>query len=150
VFMCAKKLLKNYNILHITGKNNVNKQLLNLKNYVQVEFLQNIQDFYATSDLVISRAGSNVIFELLALKKPMLLIPLSKQSSRGDQILNAKYFFQKGFARILYQENLSTKTLQTKIFQTLNTKSALVTNMTSITETSGNQNILNQILKFSN
>jgi UDP-N-acetylglucosamine--N-acetylmuramyl-(pentapeptide) pyrophosphoryl-undecaprenol N-acetylglucosamine transferase len=148
--MCTKKLLKNYNILHITGKNNVNKQLINLKNYVQVEFLQNIQDFYATSDLVISRAGSNVIFELLALKKPMLLIPLSKQSSRGDQILNAKYFFQKGFARILYQENLSTKTLQTKIFQTLNTKSALVTNMTSITETSGNQNILNQILKFSN
>ena len=44
------------------------------------------------ADVVISRAGANAICELLALKKPNILIPLPAASSRGDQLLNAASF----------------------------------------------------------
>jgi len=65
----------------------------------------------ALADVVASRAGAGAIFELLALKKPMLLIPLSKTASRGDQILNARYFQKQGFAMLLYEEDMTAQTL---------------------------------------
>lgn len=97
------KLCKKYNVFHICGKNNI--EYSTFKNYFQFEFVDNIQDFYDAADIVISRAGSNVIFELLALHKPMILIPLEK-NSRGDQIENAKYFENKGFAKMLMESNI--------------------------------------------
>jgi UDP-N-acetylglucosamine--N-acetylmuramyl-(pentapeptide) pyrophosphoryl-undecaprenol N-acetylglucosamine transferase len=147
VFKTAIKLSKKYNILHLTGKNKVNKALLSIKNYIQVDFTNTIEDYYDLADLVISRAGSNVIFELLALKKPMLLIPLSKKASRGDQILNADYFKQKGYARVLYEENLTEKSLMLKIAQTLKSKHTLVSAMRANNFAVGNINIIEQILK---
>ena len=59
------------------------------------------------SDLIISRAGANAIFELLALAKPNLLIPLSKNASRGDQILNARSFEKQGFSVVLEEEEIT-------------------------------------------
>ena len=148
VFSSIKELLKSYNVIHITGKNNKNNKL-SLKNYVQIEFTSHIEDLFACADCVISRAGSNVIFELLALQKPMLLIPLSKKQSRGDQILNANYFRKKGYAKVLEEENLTKKSLLQKINQTLVEKKQLVSNMDVNNVTSGNENILKQILKYS-
>jgi len=58
-------------------------------------------------DIVISRAGANAICELLALKKPNLLIPLSANASRGDQILNAISFKQQGFSSVLQEEDIT-------------------------------------------
>ena len=73
--------------------------------YRQFETInEELPDIFAASDFVISRAGANIIFELLALKKPMLLIPLSKKASRGDQILNARSFEKKGYAIVLTEE----------------------------------------------
>lgn len=149
VFLCVNDLLKEYNILHITGKGNTNNNLLSLKNYVQVEFTSEIEHYFAAADCVISRAGSNVIFELLALKKPMLLIPLSKKASRGDQILNAQSFQKKGYAKVLEEENLTEKTLKQKIHQTIYQKDTLVKNMDASIGLNGNENIIRQILKHS-
>lgn len=149
VFNLAKDLTKKYNVLHLVGKNNINNSLLKLKSYIQVEFTNKIEDFYSVADLVISRAGSNVIFELLALKKPMLLIPLSKKASRGDQILNANYFKEKGYAKILYEENLTKNSLIQKIQQALFNKTILVSNMNANKFSKGNQAIIKQILKYS-
>ncbi|MDD4211655.1 MAG: undecaprenyldiphospho-muramoylpentapeptide beta-N-acetylglucosaminyltransferase [Clostridia bacterium] len=149
VFNCAKELTQNYNVLHITGKNNKNNALFSIKNYIQVEFTNNIEDFYASADCVISRAGSNVIFELLALKKPMILIPLSKKASRGDQLLNAEYFRQRGYARVLPEENLTSASLKQKIYQTLKTKDSLVINMSAQAFQTGNKNIVEQLIKYS-
>ena len=70
-----------------------------------------MRDLFAIADIVISRAGANAICELLALKKPALLIPLSAQASRGDQILNAKSFKEHGYADVLEEENLTSETL---------------------------------------
>jgi len=149
VFENISDLIKEYNVLHITGKNNKNFTLNNVKGYIQTEFVNDIENFYACADCVISRAGSNVIFELLVLKKPMLLIPLPKGESRGDQILNANYMKEKGYAKVLMQEDLTSASLKQKIHQTILDKNSLVKNMTSETTSNGNENIIKQILKYS-
>jgi UDP-N-acetylglucosamine--N-acetylmuramyl-(pentapeptide) pyrophosphoryl-undecaprenol N-acetylglucosamine transferase len=63
------------------------------------------------ADLVVSRAGSTSIYEFLALGKPMLLIPLTKQASRGDQLLNAESFEKSGYALVLFEEALTKDSL---------------------------------------
>lgn len=69
------------------------------------------------SDIVVSRAGANSICELLALRKPNLLIPLSAAASRGDQILNASSFEKQGFSMVLLEENMTTATLISSVDQ---------------------------------
>jgi len=103
-------LLKKYNVIHLTGKGK-NNEKISFENYCQMEFCQNIEHLFAISDIVVSRAGSNAIYELLFLKKPMLLIPLPKGVSRGDQVDNAKYFEEKNFATVLEQSNMTEKSL---------------------------------------
>lgn len=80
--------------------------------YRQFEYIHSeLPDILAATDLVITRGGSNAIFEFLALKIPMLIIPLSLQQSRGDQILNAKSFVEKGYALMLEEEQLNSNSL---------------------------------------
>ncbi len=95
-------LCQNFFVIHITGKNK--KTNLKHKNYVQCEYVENIQDVFALTNLAITRGGSNAIFEFLALQIPMLIVPLSKKVSRGDQIENAKIFEKEGFAKVLMEE----------------------------------------------
>ncbi|MBE5746023.1 MAG: undecaprenyldiphospho-muramoylpentapeptide beta-N-acetylglucosaminyltransferase [Clostridiales bacterium] len=101
--------LSNFNIIHLVGKNNLTNTKFD--NYVELEFSNNIADLFSLSDLVISRAGSNAIFEILALNKPNILIPLSKKASRGDQIINANYFKEKGYSKVILEEDLNETTL---------------------------------------
>ncbi len=138
-------LSKNYCIIHIVGKGNIKKNLLNINNYIQIEFATDINNYFDASDLVISRAGSNTIFELLALVKPMILIPLSKSSSRGDQIINAEIFREKGFANIIYQEELTFYKLMQSIKYTLENKLYFEKNMKSAKIPNGNKKIIELI-----
>ncbi len=102
------KNLQRFNIIHLCGKGNIDNSI-NFKNYIQFEYLnKELPDVFAFSDIIISRAGSNTIYEILALRKPNLLIPLSKEVSRGDQIENAREFDSNGFSRIL-DDNDKTK-----------------------------------------
>ncbi|WP_108670292.1 undecaprenyldiphospho-muramoylpentapeptide beta-N-acetylglucosaminyltransferase [Peribacillus acanthi] len=105
-------LLKRYQIVHLCGKNNLDSSLTNLAGYKQFEYVhEELPDILAATDVVITRGGSNAIFEFLALRIPMLIIPLSKQQSRGDQILNAKSFEEKGYALTLEEESLTSVSL---------------------------------------
>ena len=103
------KLLDKYNIVHQCGKGKID-ETISREGYKQYEIISdNLNDIFAATDIVISRAGANIIFELLALKKPSLLIPLSKKASRGDQILNAKSFEKKNYAIVLLEEDEDKK-----------------------------------------
>jgi UDP-N-acetylglucosamine--N-acetylmuramyl-(pentapeptide) pyrophosphoryl-undecaprenol N-acetylglucosamine transferase len=83
-----------------------------MKGYKQFEYIKNeLRDIFALADIVISRAGANAICELLALRKPNLLIPLSAHASRGDQILNARSFERQGFSMVLEEEDLTKEAL---------------------------------------
>ncbi|MBQ3234831.1 MAG: undecaprenyldiphospho-muramoylpentapeptide beta-N-acetylglucosaminyltransferase [Clostridia bacterium] len=97
------KLLMKFNVLHLVGKNNLTG--IKKEGYKEVEFAD-MQDAYAVSDICVSRAGSNTVFELLYLKIPTLLIPLPKDESRGDQIDNAEYFYNKGLCKRLFQKDI--------------------------------------------
>lgn len=100
-------LLKDFQIVHLCGKGNVDKSLEKLNGYKQFEYVNDeLKDIFAAADVIISRAGSNSISEFLALKKPCLLIPLSAKASRGDQILNARSFEKQGFAKVLEEEEI--------------------------------------------
>jgi len=102
------QLLKKYQVVHICGKGKTDEDLNKVQGYIQFEYInKELRDLFAMCDLVISRAGANAICELLALKKPNLLIPLSANASRGDQILNAKSFKQQGFSSVLQEEDIT-------------------------------------------
>ena len=97
-------LLKRFDILHLCGKGNLIQATA--QGYVQREYENDMASAYACADIVISRAGSNTVFELLALGKPALLIPL-EHASRGDQLLNANYFAEKELCCVLHEHELS-------------------------------------------
>ena len=105
-------LLKDFHVIHLCGKGKVDDSLKSLEGYVQFEYIKSeLKDLFALADVVISRAGANAICELLALHKPNLLIPLSANASRGDQILNARSFERQGFSKVLEEEELNKSTL---------------------------------------
>ncbi|MGX4670218.1 undecaprenyldiphospho-muramoylpentapeptide beta-N-acetylglucosaminyltransferase [Cerasibacillus sp. JNUCC 74] len=111
------QLLSAFQIIHICGKDKVDPTI-KYKGYVQFGYIhKELKHIFAASDYVLSRAGANAIFEFLALQKPMLLIPLSLQASRGDQILNAKSFAKKRYARVLEEEALTAESLLNELDQ---------------------------------
>lgn len=105
-------LTQRFDIVHLCGKDKLDTNYNDVAGYKQFEYISDeLNDIFAASDVVISRAGANAICELLALCKPHLLIPLSANASRGDQILNAKSFKKQGFSEVLEEENMTKDTL---------------------------------------
>ena len=106
------ELLKDFQVVHLCGKGKMDESLNGTPGYVQFEYIsEQMRDLFAISSIVISRAGANAICELLALKKPNLLIPLSANASRGDQILNANSFKEHGYSMVLTEEDMNKDTL---------------------------------------
>ena len=125
-----KKLLEQFQVIHICGKGNLDESLIGTTGYVQYEYVDApLKHLFAVADLVISRAGANSICEILALRKPNILIPLSAAASRGDQILNAKSFEKQGFSTLLEEESLNEDSLYQAIVSTYNRRQEFTTNM---------------------
>lgn len=109
-------LLKDFQVVHLCGKGKLDNLLLNTPGYKQFEYITTeLKDIFAMSDLVISRAGANALCELLALRKPNILIPLPSSSSRGDQLLNAQSFEAQGFSVVVDEDDLTTHLLAEKV-----------------------------------
>ena len=139
------ELLKDFHVVHLCGKGKVDESLKDLKGYVQFEYIKNeLKDLFALSDIVISRAGANAICELLALHKPNLLIPLSANASRGDQILNARSFERQGFSIVLEEEELTNEVLLEAINKLHREKDAYIQAMQS----SSQQDSINTIIEL--
>ena len=126
------KLLERFDIIHICGKGNLDESLQGLSGYRQFEYVsEELKDFFAAADIVISRAGANAICELLALKKPNLLIPLPANASRGDQILNADSFRKQGFSMVLTEENMTDGTLLSAVDELWNDRQQYIDAMSA-------------------
>ena len=110
-------LVEHARVIHLTG---AGKGIgFTHARYKSFEFLsEEMKDVYALSDFVISRAGANSLFEILALRKPMLLIPL-ESGSRGDQVINAESFQKQGWAKVLREKHLNNETLKAAILELL-------------------------------
>lgn len=102
------ELLKDFQIVHLCGKGKTDKSKKDVKGYVQFEYVkEQLKDLFAASDVLISRSGANAICEILALKKPNILVPLSA-GSRGDQILNANSFAAQGYSIVVKDDELGS------------------------------------------
>ncbi len=106
------RLLSTFYILHIVGKKNALPA--SETGYLPLPYEQDMASAYAASDFVLCRGGSNTLFEVLALKKAALVVPLSS-SSRGDQAENAKYFAKKGLVHTAEESALTAETLVTEL-----------------------------------
>ena len=116
VWASLDTLLEKFQIVHLVGKGNINNDLVGRDGYKQYEFIsEQLNDIFAMTDLMISRAGANSISEILALKIPNILIPLSAAASRGDQILNAASYKKQGFSTVLQEEELTGELLVSSV-----------------------------------
>lgn len=105
-------LLQDFRVVHLCGKGKTDATYDGTEGYVQIEYCdKEMKDLFAAADIVISRAGANAICELLALRKPNLLIPLSAEASRGDQILNAASFEKQGFSMVMQESEITGEKL---------------------------------------
>lgn len=137
------ELLNHFQIIHLCGKGKTDESLKNTKGYCQFEYIKNeLRDIFALADIVISRAGANAICELLALRKPNLLIPLSAKASRGDQILNARSFERQGFSLVIEEEELSKDSLLQAVQNLYDNRSTFMDAMRS----SGQQDSIDTII----
>ena len=110
------ELLKEFQVIHLCGKGKTDSSLEHTAGYVQYEYIkEELPDLFALADIVISRAGANAICELNALAKPNLLIPLSANASRGDQILNARSVERQGYSMVLEEEEITESVLMDSI-----------------------------------
>lgn len=119
------KLLEDFQVVHLCGKDKMDNLLLTTPGYKQFEYVKSeLKDLFAMADIVVSRAGANAICELLALKKPNILIPLPASSSRGDQILNARSFEAQGFSIVISEDDLLTDLLVDRVHELYFTRQA--------------------------
>ncbi len=127
------KFLKRNNItdvamLHITGKSNLNN-ILDIDNYIQYDFIENMNSYYSKINLQISRSGGGAL-EAAYLGIPQMLIPFKHGTTSSHQILNAEYLKSLGVAVIVnsyseFEKNLlniinNYKDRKEGIFKTVN------------------------------
>lgn len=141
------ELVQYYQICHICGKNNIDNSLNNIIGYKQYEYInEELKDFFAMADIIISRAGATTLYEILSLAKPNILIPLPKAVSRGDQILNAKFFEAEGYSNVLNEDDVNASTLKDAISSVLQNKATYINNMKS-SDIRNSSDILYNLLK---
>ena len=143
------KLLETFQVVHICGKDKVDNLMLTIPGYKQFEYLKtDLKDVFAMADVVVSRAGANAICELLALKKPNLLIPL-QVGSRGDQILNAKSFEEQGFSMVVREDFTDCDILTEKIYELYENRQMYIDKMSESGQMNSIDTIVNLIKEYS-
>ncbi len=141
------ELLKDFQIVHLCGKGKLDESLFGKEGYIQFEYItDDLKDLFAMADIVVSRAGANSICELLALKKPNLLIPLSR-GSRGDQILNAASFEAQGYSVVLEEKGLTKELLIEKVTELYCSRQTFIDAMGKSAQMNANKKIVDLILK---
>lgn len=143
------KLLDSFQVLHLCGPGNLDEALEGTPGYVQFEYLdREMADAYASANILVSRAGSNTLCEILALRKPSLLIPYPLEASRGDQIENARSFEARGLCHVLLQEEMTPDTLAAAAVDLYHDRGRLYEAMDREPTANGVENVLKQIYKY--
>ena len=135
-------LCDRFDVIHLCG-NGKNDCSCEACGYQQYEYInEELPDLLSLADIVLSRAGANSVFELLALNKPSVLVPLTSASSRGDQLLNARYFEKKGYAKVVDQNTATPESLVKEIDEVFDQRAEYARRMCEDTRSDGTQTIL--------
>lgn len=135
-----------FDVAHLCGRGKVDEDLVGTTGYKQFEYVdKELRDVFAAATLAVSRAGANAICEILALKIPNLLIPLSAKASRGDQILNAKSFKKQGFSELILEEEITEEKLLNIILKIYKEKDKYIENMKNSPQTEAIKKIIGLI-----
>jgi UDP-N-acetylglucosamine--N-acetylmuramyl-(pentapeptide) pyrophosphoryl-undecaprenol N-acetylglucosamine transferase len=141
IYSCLDELLSDYNIMHITGRGK-GRPDIKKDGYTQLEYVTEPQNAFAWADVVVSRAGSGVLCELIALRKPALFIPLPRAESRGDQIDNALFAVSRGVCSVLRQEDLTAAGLLQSIKETIGNKNQIIANCNKLNWVDGTDKVV--------
>lgn len=137
-------LLTDFDVLHICGRGNLDPDCQGKPGYFQVEYLnEELCDAYALADILLSRAGSNSLSEILAVRKPALLIPY--HSGRGDQVLNAESLRKRGLANVLPQGEMTAYRMVTELRNLYNHRDVLQRELDRLPDADGTQAVLEEI-----
>lgn len=144
------RLCEKFQVIHLCGPGKLDKSLCKRKDYIQFEYANaELPHLLALSDIVVSRSGANSLYELLALKKPHVLIPLSAKASRGDQIQNANYFKQQEISLVIEEEKLTANLLLDFIEKALANSTEIIKKIDALQIESATNKIV-QLLKECN
>lgn len=150
VRLALPELLKDFQVAHLCGNGKLDESLKGTKGYAQFEYVSDeMKDFFAMADVIISRAGANSICEIAALNKPNILIPLSANASRGDQILNAKSYQAQGFSEVLNEDTATKDDLIATVHKVYDNRSSYIDAMAQSTGTGGVEKIVALIKELS-
>jgi len=139
-------LLERFDVIHLCGKGRTDEALKSKPGYTQYEYVTDeLPDLFAATDIMISRAGANAVCELLALRKPAVLIPLSAAASRGDQIQNAASFEKAGYSFVLEEEKLTAQTLKDAVNRVYDNKADYIAAMEKSSATEATDKIIKLI-----
>ena len=145
IYDILPRLLDDFNVIHLCGRGNAEKGAC--EGYAPFEYVQDeMPHLLAAADVAVSRAGANTIFELLALRKPNLLIPLGKNASRGDQILNAASFEKQGFSDVLHEEHITADLLLERIKNLYENREMYVEKMAQVDYVDGVERVIDVIM----
>lgn len=140
------EITKVFSVIHLRGRGNIKTEWMGKKDYAQFEYISTeMPDLFAAADIALSRAGAGAVFELLALKIPALLVPLSLSQSRGDQILNAGFFEKNGYSMLLEQEKLTGDLLMRSLLELYEKRKNFIRAMETAKTACGTENVLNVI-----
>ncbi|MCR5304809.1 MAG: undecaprenyldiphospho-muramoylpentapeptide beta-N-acetylglucosaminyltransferase [Lachnospiraceae bacterium] len=140
------QILPGYDVAHIAGEGKMDNLLLTKPGYKQFEYLTDeLPHLFAAADIVISRAGANAICELLALRKPNILIPLPTTQSRGDQLLNAASFEKAGYSIVIDEDDLTQKYFLEKIAELWRDRKKYISRMSQSPIVDSSKKVMNII-----
>lgn len=143
-----KELMSIFQVCHICGKGAIDNALRGVKGYKQFEYVTEEQPhLFAMADVVVSRAGATTLFELLALKKPNLLIPLSRRASRGDQILNAESFKKQGFSYVLYEDDMNIASFLEATLKVYKSRGEIISKMKTSNQGNSTMKVIDVIME---
>jgi len=137
--------LSAYDVINICGREKLD-QSMKFDNYVQFESLaDDFLHIMQAADLVITRGGATSLFELLAMQKIHVIVPLSKRASRGDQIHNARYFSELGVSSFIEEEEYTWEAMEQLMTTTLANKNNILDKIEQLEFANATQKVINVI-----
>lgn len=123
VFPILPQLLNKYYVIHQVGEGNLDtvSKKVDLNKNQKEKYLyfgqvdpKNMAEVFSKADIVISRSGANTVSEILALKKPSILIPIP-WTYNDEQQKNAEMLVDSGLSKILPQKDLTPQKLLSEV-----------------------------------